>query len=140
MLFFRSEPSHKGLRPYGAPDPEPIIRQQDRAIDKLRAQTYVASMQGTNSFWRLVGVHFLGCVGHAIVIIYMIPIAVIAGVDAISAAGILSTLMAVSVLTRFSTPMLGDYLGARSAMAAMFVLQGLPVLILFGLKSCGSFI
>jgi len=76
-------------------------------------------------------VHFFGCVGHAIVIIYVIPIAVAAGVNVVSAAGILSTLMGVSVLTRFLTPVVADYLGAKRAMATMFVLQGLPVLMLF---------
>ena len=139
MLFFRNEPSQMGLRPYGAPATEPVDREADPINERLRAQTFLASMQGTNAFWQLVGVHFMGCVGHAIVIIYIIPIAVIAGVDAVSAAGILSTLMAVSVLTRFSTPVIADYLGARRSMAAMFVLQGLPVLMLFWTQELWQF-
>ena len=139
MLFFRSQPSHMGLRPYGAPDTEPVDQERNPALERLKAQTFLASMQGTNAFWQLVGVHFMGCVGHAIVIIYIIPIAVIAGVDAVSAAGILSTLMAVSVLTRFSTPVIADYLGARRSMAAMFVLQGLPVLMLFWTQELWQF-
>ena len=139
MLFFRSEPSQMGLRPYGAPATEPVNKKRDPVNERLRAQAFLASMQGTNAFWQLVVVHFMGCVGHAIVIIYIIPIAVIAGVDAVSAAGILSTLMAVSVLTRFSTPVIADYLGARRAMAAMFVLQGLPVLMLFWTQELWQF-
>lgn len=131
MLFFRNEPSQMGLRPYGALADEPVSRERNPVLDRLRSRTFLASMQGTNAFWQLVAVHFMGCVGHAIVIVYIIPIAVIAGVDSVSAAGILSTVMAVSVLTRFSTPVIADYLGARRAMAFMFVLQGLPVLMLF---------
>jgi len=96
-------------------------------------------MQGTNAFRQLVGVHFLGCVGHAIVIIYIIPIAVEAGVNVVSAAGILSALMGVSVLTRFLTPVVADYLGAKRAMATMFVLQGLPVLMLFWTQELWQF-
>jgi len=139
MLFFRSEPSQMGLRPYGAPATEPVNKELDPVNERLRAQTFLASMQGTNAFWQLVAVHFMGCVGHAIVIIYIIPIAIMAGVDAVSAAGILSTLMAVSVLTRFSTPVIADYLGARRAMATMFVLQGLPVLMLFWTQELWQF-
>jgi len=139
MLFFRSQPSHMGLRPYGAPDTEPVYQEGNPVLERQRAQTFLSSMQGTNAFWQLVAVHFLGCVGHAIVIIYIIPIAVIAGVDAVSAAGILGTLMAVSVLTRFSTPVVADYLGARRAMAVMFVLQGLPVLMLFWTQELWQF-
>ena len=96
-------------------------------------------MQGTNAFWQLVAVHFLGCVGHAIVIIYIIPIAVEAGINVVSASGILATLMAVSVLTRFLTPVVADYLGAKRAMATMFVLQGLPVLMLFWTQELWQF-
>ena len=139
LLFFRSEPAHMGLRPYGAPATEPIRRERDPVIETQRAKAFLASMQGTNAFWQLVAVHFLGCVGHAIVIIYVIPIAVVAGVDPLSAAGILSTLMAVSALTRFLTPVIADYLGARGAMAAMFVLQGLPVLMLFWAQELWQF-
>lgn len=139
MLFFRSEPGHMGLRPYGAPASEPVHQERNPVLERLRAQTFLSSMQGTNAFWQLVAVHFLGCVGHAIVIIYIIPIAVVAGVDVVSAAGILSVLMAVSVLTRFSTPVLADHLGARRAMAAMFVLQGLPVLVLFWAQELWQF-
>lgn len=139
MLFFRSQPSHMGLRAYGTPADEPVTQQRDPVLERLRVQTFLTSMQRTNAFWQLVVVHFLGCVGHAIVIIYVIPIAVIAGVDVVSAAGILSTLMAVSVLTRFSTPVMADYLGARQSMAGMFMLQGLPVLMLFWAQDLWQF-
>jgi MFS family permease len=128
-----------GLRPYGAPRTEPVRKSVDLAAEKLRAKAYLMSMQGTNAFRQLVGVHFLGCVGHAIVIIYIIPIAVEAGVNVVSAAGILSTLMGVSVLTRFLTPVVADYLGAKRAMATMFVLQGLPVLMLFWTQELWQF-
>ena len=131
MLFFRNLPSDLGLRAYGAADTEPARKTGDPTEEKRRLKAFLANMQGTTAFRRLVGIHFLGCVGHAIVIIYVIPIAVAAGVDVVSAAGVLSTLMAVSVLTRFLTPVVADYLGAKRTMATMFILQGLPVLMLF---------
>ena len=124
MLFFRNRPSDMGLRAYGAPDTEPISQQLDPMIERMRTKAYLVSMQGTSAFWKLVGVHFLGCTGHAIVIIYVIPIAIRAGVDSLAAAGILTTLVSVSVLTRFLTPVVAEYLGAKRAMATMFLLQG----------------
>ena len=131
ILLFRSRPSDMGIRAYGAPESEPIFEKLDPVLEKLRSKAFRTSMQSTSAFWKLVSVHYLGCLGHSIVIIYVIPIAVIAGVDQMSAAGILTTLMAVSVLTRFATPVIADQLGAKWSMAIMFILQGLPVLMLF---------
>ena len=51
--------------------------------------------------------------------------------EEVAAAGVLSTLALVSVTTRFLTPVISDYIGARGTMAAAFIWQGLPVLLLF---------
>ena len=51
--------------------------------------------------------------------------------DEVTAAGVLSTLALVSVSTRFLTPVISDYIGARGTMATSFMWQGLPVLMLF---------
>ncbi|MDA0734768.1 MAG: MFS transporter [Chloroflexi bacterium] len=139
VLLFRSRPSDLGIRAYGAPETEPIHEKLDPAFEKLRAKAFRTSMQSTSAFWKLVSVHYLGCVGHSIVIIYVIPIAVAAGVDLVAAAGILSTLAAVSVLTRFATPVVADQLGAKWSMAIMFILQGLPVLMLFWAQDLWQF-
>ena len=139
MLFFRNRPSDMGLRAYGAPDAEPLRQHLDPMIERLRAKAFLVSMQGTTAFWKLVGVHFLGCTGHSIVIIYVIHIAIRAGVDDLAAGGILTTLLSVSVLTRFLTPVVAEYLGAKRAMATMFLLQGLPVLLLFWTQEVWQF-
>ena len=55
------------------------------------------------------------------------------------AARVLSTLASVSGLTRFLTPVLADSLGARGTMAVMYVLQGLPVLMLFWINNTWIF-
>ena len=139
MVFFRNRPSDMGLRAYGAPDTEPLSQQLDPMIERMRTKAYLVSMQGTTAFWKLVGVHFLGCTGHAIVIIYVIPIAIRAGVDSLAAAGILTALVSVSVLTRFLTPVVAEYLGAKRTMATMFLLQGLPLLMLFWTQEVWQF-
>ena len=45
----------------------------------------------------------------------------------------------VSGLTRFLTPVLADSLGARGTMAVIYVLQGLPVLMLFWINNTWIF-
>ena len=131
MAFFRNQPSDIGVRPFGAPASERPIAERDPVLERLRVKAFRASMQSTTTFWKLVAIHFLGCVGHSIVIIYIIPIAVLAGMEQVAAAGVLSTLALVSVTTRFLAPVISDYIGARGTMATAFVWQGLPVLLLF---------
>jgi MFS family permease len=131
MAFFRNRPSDIGIRAFGAPESEGPAVERDPAQERLRVKAYRTSMQSTSAFWKLVAIHFLGCASHSIVIIYIIPIAVLAGMEQVAAAGVLSTLALVSVTTRFLAPVISDYVGARGTMATAFVWQGLPVLMLF---------
>ena len=131
MAFFRNRPSDIGVRAFGAPELERPPVERDPVREKLLVKAFRTNMQSTTTFWKLVSIHFLGCVSHSIVIIYIIPIAVLAGMEQVAAAGVLSTLALVSVTTRFLTPVISDYIGARGTMATAFVWQGLPVLMLF---------
>ena len=131
MAFFRNRPSDIGVRAFGAPELERPQVERDPVREKLLIKAFRTNMQSTTTFWKLVSIHFLGCVSHSIVIIYIIPIAVLAGMEEVAAAGVLSTLALVSVTTRFLTPVISDYIGARGTMATAFVWQGLPVLMLF---------
>lgn len=139
VFFFRSRPSDMGIEPLGGAWPGEVNQGFSREIRMLRDKVRAASIQSTSAFWKLVMVHYLGCVSHAIVIVYIIPIAVLAGVGSVAAAGVLSTLALVSGLTRFLTPVLADSLGARGTMAVMYVLQGLPVLMLFWTNDTWTF-
>ncbi|MAF38106.1 MAG: hypothetical protein CL696_04350 [Chloroflexi bacterium] len=139
VFFFRSRPSDMGIDPLGGAWSGEINPRFTHEIRMLRDKVRAASIQSTSAFWKLVMVHYLGCVSHAIVIVYIIPIAVLAGVGSVAAAGVLSTLALVSGLTRFLTPVLADSLGARGTMAVMYVFQGLPVLMLFWTNDTWSF-
>ncbi len=139
VFFFRSKPSDMGLDPLGGAWSGAVGQEFSREIRMVRDKARAASIQSTSAFWKLVLVHYLGCVSHAIVIVYIIPIAVLSGVGPVAAAGVLSTLALVSGLTRFLTPVLADSLGARGTMAVMYVLQGLPVLMLFWTNDTWSF-
>ncbi len=139
VFFFRSRPSDMGIDPLGRAWSGEVNQRFSREIRLLRDKVRAASIQSTSAFWKLVMVHYLGCVSHAIVIVYIIPIAVLAGVGSVAAAGVLSTLALVSGLTRFLTPVLADSLGAKGTMAVMYVLQGLPVLMLFWTNDTWTF-
>ena len=139
VFFFRSKPSDMGLDPLGGAWSGAVGQEFSRDIRILRDKVRAASIQSTSAFWKLVMVHYLGCLSHAIVIVYIVPIAVLAGVGAVAAAGVLSTLALVSGLSRFLTPVLADSLGARGTMAVMYVLQGLPVLMLYWTNDTWSF-
>ena len=139
VFFFRSKPSDMGLDPFGGAWSGGTNEQFTREIRLIRDKVRAASIQSTSAFWKLVLIHYLGCVSHAIVIVYIIPIAVLAGVGSVAAAGVLSTLALVSGLTRFLTPVLADSLGAKGTMAVMYVLQGLPVLMLFWTSDTWTF-
>ena len=131
MAFFRNRPSDIGIRAFGAPESEGLPPERDPALERLRVKAFRTSMQSTTTFWKLVTIHFLGCVSHSIVIIYIIPIAILAGMEEVAAAGVLSILALLSVTTRFLAPVIADYIGARGTMATAFIWQGLPVLMLF---------
>ena len=69
MLFFRNKPSDMGIRAFGAPATEEIAPDVSPAIAAIRSKAYRIAMQGTMTFWKLVAVHGLGCIGHSIIII-----------------------------------------------------------------------
>lgn len=139
VFFIRSKPSDVGTQPYGGEKGLVYTPVFTPSISKLRDKVRATCIQSTSSFWKLVIVHYLGCLSHAIVIVYIIPIAVLEGVDPVAAAGVLSTLALVSGFTRFLTPIIADRWGARETMAVMYVLQGVPIAMLFWTSNTWSF-
>lgn len=128
-LFFRNRPSDVGVLPYGARPGDPI--EAKGRPDKEKVKLYAGFMRKTTVFWNMCSIHFLGCVGHAVIIIYIVPLAVNEGISVVAAAGLLTVMSGVSVLTRMATPILSDNFGAKPVMATAYVLQALPVIMLF---------
>jgi cyanate permease len=88
-------------------------------------------MRRTKAFWHLPLIHGLGCAGHGIVLIYVIPLAVEQGLTLVSASMILSLISVWSIGSRFLTPIVAERSGGKPIMAAALVIQGLTVLVLF---------
>ena len=129
IAIYRNRPSDMGLDPYGAMpgDPSP----SRKAPPRDRVKLFSKFMRHTAAYWNLSSIHFFGCVGHAIILVYIIPIAVGEGVTLVAAASLLTVLSGVSVVTRLATPVLSDHLGPRIVMSVAYVLQGVTVIMLF---------
>jgi MFS family permease len=87
--------------------------------------------QRTGTFWNLIGIHFWGCAGHAIIMAFLVAMAEARGVSQGLAAGIFVVLSVVSTITRVGVPIVADRLGSKWVMAGCFSLQVAPVFILF---------
>jgi len=126
LQFFRNTPSDKNLLPYGA-----------EALEKDNANSetnnpYSLKLQNviykTNAFWSLMNIHFLGCVGHAVILIGLVPLMTSKGISYTDSVGCLTLIMIISISTRFLTPILGDNVNPKIIMFLSFLGQGLFVI------------
>ena len=129
--LFYNEPADVGIRPLGADDDEPIQKSQKGEIARVRTNTFLKQAQKTPAFWNLIGIHFWGCAGHAIILVYLVHMAEERGVSPVLAAGAFVTLSIFSTVTRFGVPVAADNIGSKWVMAVCFFLQVAPVFILF---------
>src|SRR5438093_4960652 len=130
-VFFRNRPADLGLMPYGATaaDPPEVVRSP--ALERLQRQVFTHHMRRTRAFWHLPLIHGLGCAGHGIVLIYVVPLAVEQGLTLVSASVILSLISVCSIGSRLLTPIVAERSGGKPIMAAALFIQGLAVLVLF---------
>ncbi len=131
VRLFYNEPAQIGLRPLGASESEPVRQVQRGEVARIRTKVFFKQAQRTLAFWNLIGIHFWGCAGHAIVLVYLVAIAESEGVSPGLAAGAFVTMSVTSTITRFAVPVLADQLGSKGVMAVCFFLQTTPILLLF---------
>ena len=131
IRLFYNEPGEIGLRPLGASEDEPVRRLQTGQVAKTRTRVFLRQAQRTPAFWNLIGIHYWGCAGHAIIMIFLVAMAEDRGVSPAAAAGTFVALSVTSTLTRFGVPIAADLLGSKWVMAVCFFLQVVPVFILF---------
>ena len=129
ILKYSNRPADRGLEPYGALLGDPPATRRSLSADRVKL--FTKFMRHTKAYWNLSSIHFLGCVGHAVILVYIVPIAIEEGVSVVVAAGLLTVLSGVSIGTRLATPVLSDYIGPKTVMAVAYVLQGIPVIMLF---------
>jgi len=129
IYLYKDSPADIGAEPYGALPGESF--KVEIIIDKVKARTFASHMKKTSAYYNMSSIHFLGCVGHAVILVYLIPIAVQEGIDLVAAATILAVMAAISVPSRFAVPVLAEKIGVRAIMAIFYFLQGITVILLF---------
>jgi MFS family permease len=129
--FIRSKPADIGIMPYGTVDSDPLPVVRSPAVTQLRLKAFNQSIRRTHAFWNLPLIHGLGCAGHGIVLIFVIPYAVDQGISLTAAALTISILSVVSLISRLGSPILAESFGPRKMMVASLLIQGLTVFILF---------
>lgn len=128
VFFLRSRPGDIGSLPYGAEAPHPA----PEGVSAPTTPISFSQVRRTGAFWHLINIHFLGCVGHSIILAHVVSMAIHTGVPGLAAAGVLSTVAGASIIGRLVSPILAERLGGRRTFALAFFLQGMPILLLLG--------
>ncbi len=133
VYFFRSRPKEMNMPAFGEQGPT------GPSVSGTEAVAVPSQIQGVEfghikrspAFWHLINTHFLGCVGHAIMLAHIVSIAIFRGIPGLKAAGILGTISATSTISRFVFPILTEKLGGKKTLALAFIIQATPVPFLF---------
>ena len=132
VMLFHGDPAERGKRPYGSTDDDPPPADtSDPAVTKLRSKVFLREARQTRAFWNLIGIHYLGCIGHSIVMVGAVFYATQQGLTLQAAAWIVSIYSLTSIASRFATPVLADMWGAKWVMALAYTVQGVSVALLF---------
>ena len=129
IYFYRDSPSDIGTDAYGTLPQDPV--EEELVVDQARNKIFVGHMKKTAAYYNMSSIHFLGCVGHAIILVYLIPIAVMQGLSILEGAAILTAMSAISVPSRLLVPVLSEKFGVRTVMAIFFFMQGITVIMLY---------
>ena len=129
IALYSNRPADRGLEPYGAYPGDPAISAKPPPAERVKL--FAKFMRRTVAYWNLSSIHFLGCVGHAVILVYIVPIAVGEGMSLVVAASLITLLSGVSIITRLASPVLSDIVGPKTVMFIAYTLQGVPVIMLF---------
>ena len=130
IMLYRNHPSDINVRPFGADPDDPMELPSIGIEAKIRSTVFLKRARKTNAFWNLIGIHYWGCAGHSIIVVWLASIAEHNGLDAIQAASVFVVMTISSTLTRFGSPILSDLLGSKLIMGLCFMLQVIPIAIL----------
>ena len=132
LKFFHNGPADIGLRPLGDLGEEPVHRPRRDEASKERARVFIQQAKRTFTFWNLIGIHYWGCMGHNIINVLVVAIAVDRGLGLAAAAGVLAAQQTVGIVARGAVPVVAERLGCRAVWIVGMALQVFPLfLILF---------
>ena len=129
--FFYDSPATIGLRPLGAESDEPIGKPKKDEGSKIRAAVFLQQAKKTSTFWNLIGIHYWGCMGHQIINVLLVAIAVERGLSLELAVGVLATQQGTGVFARAAVPVIAERLGSKTVWVVGMSLQAFPMAIIF---------
>lgn len=130
-LLIRTSPAEMGLAPYGAADAVP-----EKAKSTVDVAVTLRSVLAGRPVWLLMGCHHLGCAGHAVILAHGVSMATHHGIPGLQAAGVLSTIAGVSIISRFGFSLLTERLGGRTVLTlAIFGQSTATLLLLFATEA-----
>ncbi len=127
-LFIYNRPSDKGLTAYGSEDAPPAPQNGTAAA---KAPAKLRDILRERTVWKLMSIHHIGCVAHAVILAHVVSMATFKGIPGLEAAGVLATIAGTSVVSRFTFSVLAERLGGRTVLTISLLGQSLPVIILF---------
>lgn len=139
VKFFCDDPAEKGLRPFGAPEDEPIRKREKDEAAKTRASVFLQQAQRTQTFWNLINIHLWGCMGHQIINVLIVAIAVDRGLSLGAAAGVLAVQQATGVFVRGAVPVIAERVGSKQVWVVGMILQAFPLLIILFVHEAWAF-
>ena len=125
--LIRSSPHEKGLSAYGA---EGSPKEPPAPAASAKAPASLREVLTRRPVWLLMGIHHLGCVGHAIILVHVVSMATSRGVSGVEAAGVLSMIAGVSIFSRFAFSVFAERLGGRTILTLALIGQSTSVFIL----------
>jgi MFS family permease len=123
-MLIRTSPAEMGLSAYGAADAGK--EKPASAADAVSLRSVLAR----KPVWLLMGCHHLGCAGHAVILAHGVSMATHHGIPGLQAAGVLSTIAGVSIISRFSFSLLTERFGGRSVLSFAIFGQSASILAL----------
>ncbi len=130
VRFFHNGPAEIGLRPWGDLGDGPVQGPQRDEAAKVRARVFIQQAKRTVTFWNLIGIHYWGCMGHNIINVLIVAIAVDRGLSLGVAAGVLAAQQGVGVIARGLVPVAAERWGCRTVWVVGMSLQVFPLLII----------
>jgi MFS family permease len=139
--FIRNHPQDKDMHAYGDEEPAnvPVDGVEVDLTPSLVQDFEFSQIKRSPVFWHLINTHFLGCVGHSVLLAHIVSIAILKGIPELTAAGILGTISATSIISRFFFPILTEKFGGKKTLATAFIMQATPILFLFPSTSACSY-
>lgn len=124
--LIRSSPAEMGLAAYGAED----AAKEKQASGAAGAPVSLRSVLARRPVWLLMGSHHFGCAGHAVILAHGVSMATHHGIPGLQAAGVLSTIAGVSIVSRFAFSLLTERFGGRNVLSFAVFGQSASILML----------